>query len=91
MLYAPANLLPILETSTPFGSQRDTIMSGIKFLWSGGAWPLALVILIASILIPLAKLLRWRRCCSRCTGAGEVRASSGRVSIAWSNGSAAGR
>lgn len=57
VLYAPANLLPILETSTPFGSQRDTIMSGIKFLWSGGAWPLALVILIASILIPLAKLL----------------------------------
>ncbi|HTB60895.1 MAG TPA: paraquat-inducible protein A [Polyangia bacterium] len=57
ILYAPANLLPILETSSPFGSQRDTIMSGIKFLWTGGSWPLALIILIASILIPLAKLL----------------------------------
>jgi len=72
VLYAPANLLPILETSSPFGSQRDTIMSGAVYLWSNGAWPLAVVILIASILIPLAKLLalgvllysvhrRWRR------------------------------
>jgi paraquat-inducible protein A len=57
LLYAPANLLPMLETSTPFGSQRDTIMSGVVYLWSGGSWPLALVILIASILIPLLKLL----------------------------------
>ena len=72
VLYAPANLMPILETSTPFGSQRDTIMSGVVYLWRGGSWPLALVILIASIVIPLAKLLvlsvllfsvhrRWRR------------------------------
>jgi paraquat-inducible protein A len=57
VLYAPANLLPILETTSPFGNQRDTIMSGVVFLWNGGSWPLALVILIASILIPLAKLL----------------------------------
>jgi paraquat-inducible protein A len=71
-LYAPANILPILETTSAFGSQRDTIMSGVVFLWTGGSWPLALVILIASILIPLAKLFalalliysvhrRWRR------------------------------
>jgi len=57
VLYAPANLLPILETTSPFGSQRDTILSGAAFLWQGGSWPLALVILIASVLIPLLKLL----------------------------------
>ena len=57
MLYAPANLLPILETSSPFGSQRDTILSGVVYLWADGSWPLALVILIASVLIPLGKLL----------------------------------
>jgi paraquat-inducible protein A len=56
-LYPPANLLPILETSSPFGSRRDTIMSGVAFLWTGGAWPLALVVFIASVVIPLAKLL----------------------------------
>jgi paraquat-inducible protein A len=57
VLYAPANLLPILETSSPFGSQSDTIMSGAVYLWNNGAWPLAVVILVASILIPLGKLL----------------------------------
>jgi len=57
VLYAPANLLPILETSSTFGSQRDTILSGVVYLWADGSWPLALVILIASVLIPLAKLL----------------------------------
>jgi paraquat-inducible protein A len=57
VLYAPANLLPILETSSPFGSRRDTILSGVVTLWEGGSWPLAVVILIASVLIPLAKLL----------------------------------
>jgi len=72
ILYAPANLLPILETSSPWGSQRDTIMSGVVYLWTSGAWPLAVLIFVASILIPLAKLLalafllfsvhrRWRR------------------------------
>jgi paraquat-inducible protein A len=57
ILYAPANLLPILETSSPFGSQRDTIMSGVVYLWTTGSWPLALLIFVASILIPLVKLL----------------------------------
>jgi paraquat-inducible protein A len=57
VLYAPANLLPILETSSQFGSQRDTIMSGVVYLWTAGSWPLAVLIFVASILIPLAKLL----------------------------------
>lgn len=72
ILYGPANLLPILETSSPLGSQRDTIMSGVVYLWTSGAWPLAVLIFVASIFIPLAKLLalavllfsvhrRWRR------------------------------
>jgi paraquat-inducible protein A len=55
--YAPANLLPILETSSPFGTESDTIMSGAVFLWDTGSWPLAIIILVASILIPLTKLL----------------------------------
>jgi paraquat-inducible protein A len=57
ILYPPANLLPILETSSGFGSQRDTIMSGVVYLWTSGSWPLAVLIFIVSILIPLAKLL----------------------------------
>jgi paraquat-inducible protein A len=53
----PANVLPVLETASPLGVERDTILSGVVQLWGIGAWPLALVILTASILIPLAKLL----------------------------------
>ncbi|HVR02682.1 MAG TPA: paraquat-inducible protein A [Polyangia bacterium] len=57
ILYLPANVLPVLETASPLGVERDTILSGVVQLWGLGAWPLALVILTASILIPLAKLL----------------------------------
>ena len=62
VLYLPANLLPILETGELGGPPRsDTIMSGVVTLWTGGWWPLAVVILIASIFIPFAKLgvLTW--------------------------------
>jgi paraquat-inducible protein A len=57
ILYLPANVLPVLETASPLGVERDTILSGVVHLWGIGAWALALVILTASIFIPLAKLL----------------------------------
>jgi paraquat-inducible protein A len=57
IMYAPANLLPIMETSSLFGTQSDTIMSGVVYLWVSGSWPLALVVFIASIVVPLLKLM----------------------------------
>ena len=58
VLYLPANLLPILVTGELGGSKAsDTILSGVIKLWHGGWWPLALVILVASIVIPFAKLV----------------------------------
>jgi paraquat-inducible protein A len=59
VLFIPANLLPVLETSAfgYGGPQADTIMSGAVHLWLQGAWPLSVVILIASVAVPLAKLL----------------------------------
>ena len=58
VLYLPANLLPILETaSLGEASAGDTILSGVVKLWRDGWWPLAIVILVASIVIPLAKLI----------------------------------
>ena len=57
ILYVPANILPVMETGSLFGSQRDTIMSGVVYLWTSGSWPLALIIFIASIMVPGAKLL----------------------------------
>lgn len=57
ILFIPANVMPIMYTSSLFGSQADTIMSGVIYLWVSGSWHLALVVFIASILVPSAKLL----------------------------------
>jgi paraquat-inducible protein A len=56
-LYVPANTLPIMATSSLFGSSDDTILSGIVFLWEDGSWYLALIVFMASILVPLAKMI----------------------------------
>ena len=52
--YIPANVLPVMETGSLFGSQSDTIMSGVIYLWTSGSWPLALLIFFASITVPEA-------------------------------------
>jgi paraquat-inducible protein A len=57
ILYVPANVLPIMHTSTVIYDEDDTIMSGVVALWSGGSWPLALLVFFVSILVPTLKLL----------------------------------
>jgi paraquat-inducible protein A len=57
IMYIPANVLPMMQTSSLFGSQDDTIMSGIIYLWHSGSWDLALVVFVASIMVPLLKLI----------------------------------
>ena len=56
ILYLPANLLPIMYTGTLSGIRRDTIMSGIVYLWESGSWGIAVIVFIASIMVPLIKL-----------------------------------
>ena len=56
VLYIPANFLPVM-TVIRFGrGEPDTIMSGVQHLIEGGMWPLALVVFVASIVVPLLKL-----------------------------------
>ena len=55
--YIPANALPVLNTTTLGSSEPDTIMGGVVFLYTSGSWPLALVVLIASVMIPLGKIV----------------------------------
>ena len=55
--YIPANLLPVLTTVTAGGSESDTIMQGVVLLWSPTGWPLSLIVLFASIMIPSAKIV----------------------------------
>jgi paraquat-inducible protein A len=61
IMLVPANLLPILSTSTGGAARTDTILSGIAGLWRDGMWVIAAIVFIASILIPLLKLagLAW--------------------------------
>ncbi len=56
-LYIPANLLPVTRTSSFLGTQDDTILSGILYLWVEGSWVLALLVFVASIVVPLSKLI----------------------------------
>jgi len=54
--YIPANLLPVMGTTTPTYAEKDTIMSGVVLLYAHGSWPLALIVFIASVMIPMAKI-----------------------------------
>lgn len=57
VLYVPANMLPVMHTEWLSGAQDDTIMSGIAYLWTSGSWPLALVVFVASVSVPLLKIV----------------------------------
>ena len=57
IMYIPANIEPIMYT-TSFGQQdSNTIMSGVIYFLSHGDWPIALVIFIASVFVPMAKMI----------------------------------
>ncbi|RZI96753.1 MAG: paraquat-inducible membrane protein A [Variovorax sp.] len=56
VMYIPANLLPVMITKSLFGTQYDTILSGVIYFWVSGAWGLAAIVFIASFLVPLFKL-----------------------------------
>jgi paraquat-inducible protein A len=55
--YVPANALPVLTTTALGSTESDTIIGGVIFLYTSGSWPLALIVLVASVMIPLGKLL----------------------------------
>jgi paraquat-inducible protein A len=57
VLYIPANALPVMNTSSLFGSEKDTILSGVVYLWTSGSWPLAIIVFIASIAVPMLKII----------------------------------
>lgn len=57
LLYVPANLLPVMRTAYLGKENADTIMSGVVYFLLHGDWPLALVIFVASVLVPLLKMM----------------------------------
>lgn len=57
ILYIPANLLPVMLTVSLGSEQSDTILSGVVYMLVNDMWPLAVVIFLASIFVPLLKLM----------------------------------
>lgn len=56
VLYLPANLLPIMTVHGLGGEEGSTILSGVITFWQLKAYPVAIVIFTASVLIPILKI-----------------------------------
>jgi paraquat-inducible protein A len=56
-LYVPANVLPIMSVGRFGRPEPTTIVSGIGELFRLRLWPLGLIVLFASVLIPVLKLV----------------------------------
>ncbi|GAA4887654.1 paraquat-inducible protein A [Ferrimonas pelagia] len=57
VLYVPASLYPIMNTTLLGKTDPSTILGGVFLLWDLGSYPVAVVIFIASVLVPVAKML----------------------------------
>lgn len=57
ILYLPANLLPMMRTETLLRERSDTILTGIVSLWTSGTPEIAVIVFIASIVVPILKIL----------------------------------
>jgi paraquat-inducible protein A len=55
--YVPANVLIIMTITSLGKPEPSTILSGVIYLLHHGMWPLALVVFIASVFVPLMKIL----------------------------------
>lgn len=57
ILYIPANFLPIMSVSGVGGQSAHTILGGIIELCEMGSWDVAAIVFIASMIVPIFKLL----------------------------------
>ena len=57
IFYFPANMLPITITTYLGSAQYDTILSGVLYFMHTGSWGIALIIFVASIVVPIGKLI----------------------------------
>lgn len=57
ILYMPANLLPMMRVQTITGTSDHTIVGGVIELWRLGSWDLSLIVFVASVLVPITKIL----------------------------------
>ena len=57
ILYIPANVFPVMTVISFGKGTPDTILSGVQELIHADMWPLAMLVLFASIVVPMLKLV----------------------------------
>lgn len=67
-LYIPSHMLPIMTVVELGDVTHNTIIGGMMTFWRTGAYPIAIVIFTASILIPLLKIVALTWLCAAATG-----------------------
>ncbi|MCF7499581.1 MULTISPECIES: PqiA/YebS family transporter subunit [unclassified Pseudoalteromonas] len=55
--YIPANVYPIMYTTSLGDETPSTLIGGVMILWASGSYPIAMIIFLASVVVPLAKAL----------------------------------
>ena len=56
-LYVPANIYPVMMMHYLGRETENTVWAGVQALWRDGMWGVAIIVFMASILVPLLKLL----------------------------------
>jgi len=57
VLYVPANIYPIMYTTSIGDELASTIVGGVITLWEQQFYPIAMIIFIASVMVPVAKIM----------------------------------
>lgn len=57
VMFFPANILPIMEVRFLGSVERSTILDGILYFFDSGSYGIGIIILTASILVPLFKVI----------------------------------
>lgn len=65
VLYIPANIYPIMHTTYLGEKTANTILGGVITLWSHGSYPVAVIIFVASVLVPVIKIIALGWLCFR--------------------------
>ncbi|MDP2698058.1 paraquat-inducible protein A [Thalassospira sp.] len=80
VFYIPANVFPIMTVTLLGRAEADTILTGVGSLIAAGEWPIAIVVFVASIVVPVFKIavLAW---VYLATGFGQTRALRDRTTI----------
>ncbi len=56
IMYVPANTMPIMITEYMGSATESTIFDGVIYMWETGSYPVAIVIFVASIAVPIVKI-----------------------------------